>query len=155
MPGEAEYAFWHILVRDVAYAQIPRTVRADRHLAAGRWIEEASGERLADSAEILAHHYVEALKLARAVEDEDEVRSLEPLTERFLIMAGDRAMQLDVGKAESYFRQALELLPEDHPRRPEVLARIADCEFRSARLGDSERDYRAAIERLGYIGIEG
>ena len=28
MRGGARYGFWHILVRDVAYAQIPRAVRA-------------------------------------------------------------------------------------------------------------------------------
>ena len=33
--GEAEYAFWHILTRDVAYAQLPRASRASRHVAAG------------------------------------------------------------------------------------------------------------------------
>ena len=37
--GEAEYAFWHILARDVAYAQLPRASRASRHVAAARWIE--------------------------------------------------------------------------------------------------------------------
>ena len=37
--GEAEHAFWHVLVRDVAYAQLPRTARAARHVAAAAWLE--------------------------------------------------------------------------------------------------------------------
>ena len=39
MRGEAEYAFWHVLARDVAYGQLPRASRASRHVAAARWIE--------------------------------------------------------------------------------------------------------------------
>jgi DNA-binding SARP family transcriptional activator/class 3 adenylate cyclase len=37
--GQAEYAFWHVLVRDVAYGQLPRAARADRHRRAAEWLE--------------------------------------------------------------------------------------------------------------------
>src|SRR5690242_8020029 len=37
--GEQEYSFAHALVRDVAYAQIPRGDRAAKHRAAASWIE--------------------------------------------------------------------------------------------------------------------
>src|SRR4051794_29744941 len=39
MEGEQEYAFWHVLVRDVAYEQIPRAARIRKHRAAAAWIE--------------------------------------------------------------------------------------------------------------------
>ena len=39
MGGEREYAFWHVLARDVAYAALPRAARASRHVAAATWIE--------------------------------------------------------------------------------------------------------------------
>ena len=49
--GEVEYAFWHALVRDVAYGQIPRAARAERHRAAewigSRWRQ--TGSRTAPS----------------------------------------------------------------------------------------------------------
>jgi class 3 adenylate cyclase len=64
--GENEYAFRHLLVRDVAYGQIPRAARADRHRLTAAWIESLGGDR-ADHAELLADHYVRALELARAV----------------------------------------------------------------------------------------
>ena len=44
--GEDEFAFWHALVRDVAYLQIPRSPRAEKHLAAAAWIEATAEERL-------------------------------------------------------------------------------------------------------------
>jgi class 3 adenylate cyclase len=37
--GERQYAFRHVLVRDVAYAQLPRAARADRHQRVARWLE--------------------------------------------------------------------------------------------------------------------
>jgi class 3 adenylate cyclase len=52
--GEAEYAFHHLLVRDVAYGQIPRAARADKHLAAAEWV--AALGRADDHAEMLASH---------------------------------------------------------------------------------------------------
>ncbi len=36
---QAEYAFWHALVRDVAYGQIPRAERAAKHLSVAAWME--------------------------------------------------------------------------------------------------------------------
>jgi len=37
--GEPEYSFRHILLRDVAYAQIPRAARGERHRRAAGWIQ--------------------------------------------------------------------------------------------------------------------
>ena len=63
--AEEQYAFRHVLVRDVAYAQIPRAARAERHQRAAAWIE--ARVRAEDAAELLAHHYVSALEYAQAV----------------------------------------------------------------------------------------
>ena len=41
--GEAEYAFWHVLVRDVAYGQIPRAARAES--TAGGRVDRVDGRR--------------------------------------------------------------------------------------------------------------
>src|SRR5207248_5250299 len=48
MQDQAEFAFWHVLVRDVAYGQIPRGSRAQKHRAAAEWIEQTAGDRVAD-----------------------------------------------------------------------------------------------------------
>ena len=54
--GQAEYRFSHGLVKDVAYAQIPRVGRARRHRAVAGWLEGLAGERVADLAEVIAYH---------------------------------------------------------------------------------------------------
>ena len=76
MEGEAEYGFWHVLVQDVCYAQIPRAARATRHQAAAAWIEEKAGERVEDLADVLAHHYQSALELNRAAGIEKHARAV-------------------------------------------------------------------------------
>ena len=47
MQDEAEYGFWHLLVSDVCYAQIPRAARAARHRPPppGSSVRRASGPR--------------------------------------------------------------------------------------------------------------
>ena len=121
MEGEAEYAFWHALVRDVCYAQIPRAASVGKHRAAAPWLEQQAGERVEDLADVLAYHYLQALELARAVGQTDEAASLEPRARRFLVLAGARAMALDAAQAEAHYAQALELTAHDDPTRAETL----------------------------------
>ena len=77
MAGEHEYAFWHVLVRDVCYGQIPRAARATRHQAAAAWIEQKAGERVEDLADVLAHHFLAALELALAAGQHEETQELQ------------------------------------------------------------------------------
>ncbi len=51
-------------MRDVAYGQIPRAQRADKHRRAAEWIESLSADR-GDAPDMLAHHYSQALEYAR------------------------------------------------------------------------------------------
>ena len=84
MAGEAEYTFSHVLARDVAYNQLPRTSRATRHVAAARWIESKVPERVEDLADVLAHHYTSALELARDAGEAEQAAELEAPALRFL-----------------------------------------------------------------------
>ena len=59
-----EYVFRHLLVRDVAYGQIPRAERAEKHLLTAGWIDQLGSRE--DNAEMLAHHYFQALELTGA-----------------------------------------------------------------------------------------
>jgi tetratricopeptide (TPR) repeat protein len=118
---QAEYSFWHLLVRDVAYSQIPRAERARKHVAAAEWVEGMAGERLTDHAELLAYHYEQALELARAAADASETGRLEEQAFRFLRLAGERAKTLDLQKATNYYVRALDLAPDDLERARTLL----------------------------------
>src|SRR5439155_9513350 len=108
MEGQDEFAFWHVLVRDVAYAQLPRAARAVKHREVAAWIEESGGGRVEDHAEVLAHHYTRALRLAEACGESELAAELQAPALRFLVAAGDRALGLDVAGAETSFRRALD-----------------------------------------------
>ena len=116
--GESEYTFLHLLVRDVAYGQIPRAERAEKHRRAAEWIGFLG--RQEDHAETLAHHYLSALELARA-----SGSSTDELVERARLAlreAGDRAMALNASDAAiRSYQSALELWPRDDVDRPRLL----------------------------------
>jgi class 3 adenylate cyclase/tetratricopeptide (TPR) repeat protein len=118
--GENEYAFRHLLVRDVAYNQIPRARRAEKHKLAGNWIERLG--RSEDHAEMLAHHYGSALELAR-VAGADTTAFEEP-ARRALHDAADRAYGLGAYQtARTFYAAALEAWPPNEPRDPKLLIR--------------------------------
>ncbi|MDP9232431.1 MAG: AAA family ATPase, partial [Actinomycetota bacterium] len=143
--GEAEYAFWHILSRDVAYAQLPRASRASRHVAAAAWIESKAPERVEDLADVLAYHYSTALELARASGHAEQAAGLEAPALRFLSLAGERALGLDTAAALASFERALTLTPPAHPGRPEALARFGEAAFQAGRLVEAAEVLEEAI----------
>jgi class 3 adenylate cyclase/tetratricopeptide (TPR) repeat protein len=115
---ETEYAFRHVLVRDVAYGQIPRAERAEKHRLAAEWIEALG--RTEDHAEMLAHHYLSALEYARA-SGQDTAALAEP-ARAALAGAGDRALALNAyPSATGFYTAALELWPEEDPGRAWLL----------------------------------
>ncbi|HZP89741.1 MAG TPA: AAA family ATPase [Actinomycetota bacterium] len=148
--GESEYSFWHVIVQDVAYGQIPRASRGEMHLAVASWIREIAGDRITDLAELLAHHTTEALALARATGK--ATGELERLAGHALLLAGERAKRLDASRAESLFRQARELLPVGEPDRTRVLLEIAEAEGALGRFVESERDFDVAMAEYRRAG---
>jgi class 3 adenylate cyclase/tetratricopeptide (TPR) repeat protein len=149
MKREEEFSIWHAVVRDVAYQQIPRARRAEKHVAAAEWIDTSARERVADHAEILVHHYEQALELTQAAGgDGAELR--DPLS-RMLLLAGDRAMRLDIEAAVGAYRRAL-ALSEDDPQRAAVLARLADALQEQGRLAEAEQAYEEALPAFRHAG---
>src|SRR5204863_5338535 len=106
---ETEFSFAHILIRDVAYSQIPRAQRAARHVAAARWIESLAGDRSDDLAELRAHHYLAALDLrAAAGGDIADIGDAALDALDALVAAAQRALQLFAfTQAERYASRAL------------------------------------------------
>ncbi|HEV2258305.1 MAG TPA: AAA family ATPase [Streptosporangiaceae bacterium] len=138
--GQTQYAFAHVLVRDVAYGQIPRAARAGKHLHAAGWIESMG--RPDDHAEMLAHHYLSALDLARAANQ--DAGDLAPRARPALEGAGDRALALNAfAAAAGFYRAALDLWPPDAtPQRAGLAFRLA-----LALGGAGEDRDGAALER--------
>jgi class 3 adenylate cyclase/tetratricopeptide (TPR) repeat protein len=136
--GQSELAFAHALVRDVAYGQIPRAERADKHRRVAEWIESLG--RPEDHAEMRAYHWRSSLELARA--SGADSRDLVDATRFALRDAGDRAYAVNAfSRAAGYFEEALALWPNGE-ERPALLYRLADALY----LADDERA-QASLER--------
>jgi class 3 adenylate cyclase/tetratricopeptide (TPR) repeat protein len=130
--GEKEYAFRHVLVRDVAYSQIPRATRGQKHRDAAEWIETLG--RSEDHAEMLAHHYSAALELARVTGE--AVAGLDERARVALREAGDRAAALNTFDAAArYYASALELWPRGDPERPQLLLARGRAEYMAREAG--------------------
>jgi class 3 adenylate cyclase/tetratricopeptide (TPR) repeat protein len=119
---ESQYAFSHLLVGDVAYSQIPRAARSEKHQRAAEWIESLG--RPEDHAEMLAHHYLTALELDRAAGVESE--ELAARARLQLREAGSRAFSLTAfPAAKRFYGAAVDLWPADDEGRADLLFRFA------------------------------
>ncbi|HEX3268410.1 MAG TPA: adenylate/guanylate cyclase domain-containing protein [Gaiellaceae bacterium] len=94
--GDEEFSFKHMLIREVAYATLPKAVRRERHAAVARFIEHAAGDRVAESAATLAFHWREAADAEREL--------------HYLRLAATRAWPAE---AITLYDRALELVPEE------------------------------------------
>jgi DNA-binding SARP family transcriptional activator/tetratricopeptide (TPR) repeat protein len=150
--GQDEYSFSHVLIRDVAYSRISRAARADKHRRAAAWMEALAGHRMADRAELLAHHYELALEAARG--SGQPVDAIERPASLALRAAGDRAAGLGAyGAAARWYAEALDLCPVTDAQRPELLFRLGSAHF--FQDGDGEQTLRLARDALLAAGDRG
>jgi class 3 adenylate cyclase/tetratricopeptide (TPR) repeat protein len=106
--GDRQFLFKHMLIREVAYATLPRAVRRDRHAAVARFIEDSAPRGTEQYASLLAHHWREAGDIERTI--------------GYLIMAAEYAgRSWAKAEAASLYLQALELLPANEETRRATL----------------------------------
>jgi class 3 adenylate cyclase/tetratricopeptide (TPR) repeat protein len=124
--GESEFAFSHALVRDVAYGQIARPDRAEKHRHTAEWIESLG--RPEDHAEMLAHHWGAALALAEATgADTSELVERARIASR---AAGDRAYALNAfATAAGHYASALAHADEHDDETAELVFEYARALF--------------------------
>ncbi len=115
--GDTQHTFVHGLVREVAYGQIPRAQRAEKHRRAAEWIEGLG--RPEDHVDLLAHHYVSALDAAQASRQDTE--GLADAARFALRDAGDRANALgSFQQAAAWYDRAATLWPDDDLERTRI-----------------------------------
>jgi class 3 adenylate cyclase len=132
--GEPEYRFRHVLIRDVAYNELPRLRRGEIHRKTAEWLESLSPDRAGDRAEMLAHHFQCAYDLTRAA-GADASRLADP-ARLALRDAGDRALSLNAFPAAArFFQAALDLWPPADPERPSLLFRLGKSTYYAETAG--------------------
>jgi class 3 adenylate cyclase len=131
--GDHQFSFKHALIRDVAYATLPRAKRRSRHAAVARFVEQDAGELEAVAA-FLAHHWREAGEVDRALD--------------YFLTAAERASRgWAKEEAVQFYDGALELVPREQPerRRRLMLARSVVAQA-ATHIVDAERLQRLEQE---------
>jgi predicted ATPase len=110
--GDQQFAFKHMLIRDVAYATLPKAKRRDRHAAVARFLEDTTAD-LGETAATLARHWREAGEPERAL--------------GYFLAAAEQANRGWARlEAVSLYDDALAQLPErDEQRRRDIRLRRA------------------------------
>jgi class 3 adenylate cyclase len=139
--GQAEYSFKHVLIRDVAYESLPRKERGRAHSETAAWIEETSGERAGELAELLAHHYHAAFSFQR----DDQLRR--SARGYFLTAAHNALRRFAIQQGERYASKAVELSAPG-AERVEALEALGDLHYLAFNGDEAFRAYRDALAEL-------
>ena len=141
MADEAEYGFWHALLREVAYSLLPRAARLAKHRSAAAWITAKAGGALGDLSEIVVDHLRRAEELADATGAADELTAIRSDLAEALLGAASHARRVEPGRAVGYLTSALTMLAEDDRRRGTTLGALGRAQLDAS-------DYPAAVATL-------
>jgi class 3 adenylate cyclase/tetratricopeptide (TPR) repeat protein len=135
LAGEREFAFKHVLIRDVAYSTLPKTVRARKHAEVGEFIAKRGADRSEGVIAMVADHLARAVAIGTdAGLEHDELVVLRGKALEALEAAGDSTARLYSNQeSAAHYVAALNLDPatkDEDCEHPEARARIAD------KLGD-------------------
>ena len=151
LEGDVGMAFWHALVRDVAYEQLPRPSRSLRHIRAARWLEGRTRDS-EDLAELVAHHYATGLEVATAAHQVELIDETRSAARTAFVRAGDHALRLDLAAAERHYHHALMTLDNDDPLVPELLLKRGGALMVVGRLDEAAKVQSEAVDMFGASG---
>jgi tetratricopeptide (TPR) repeat protein len=140
-PGDDTFRFGHALIRDAAYAQIPKARRADLHVRYARRLELDGGDD-----ELVGYHLEQAYRNLADVGAPDPALAARAAT--LLGDAGRRAhARQDMPAAANLLERAL-ALGASH----ELLRDLASARWRLGRTGEADATLVEAIEHARAVG---
>ncbi len=146
--GDDAFRFRHLLVRDAAYAALPKADRAELHEAFTIWLERVAGERVAEYEAILGYHLEQACRLRAElgpVREPDVERARRAAT--WLARAGRRARdQGDDRAAAGLLERATKLLPDRDVVRIELLVELGRVRWNIGDLTPAEDVLTRAVD---------
>ena len=145
--GLGDLAFRHVLTRDVAYAALPISERAERHAAVAAWLRRRFPDSLGGPAiGLLAHHYERALMLSRELDHTDP--GLQGAAFTALVAAARDAARHDLlHDADRWYSRARDLGSFDAEAALDVAIEHGGVELGLRRLREAEATF-ADVQRL-------
>jgi DNA-binding SARP family transcriptional activator/tetratricopeptide (TPR) repeat protein len=148
--GRASFHFHHVLIRDAAYATLPKARRAELHERLARWLES----RPARPDELIGFHLEQAYRyLAELEAVDDRARRLAGEAGTKLGIVGLRAWRrADVAATTNLLGRAVELLPRTDPVRLELLCELGLAYRTAGEIARAEEILREAAETAAAEG---
>jgi class 3 adenylate cyclase/tetratricopeptide (TPR) repeat protein len=142
IPGEDGFRFRHALIRDAAYAGIPKRTRADLHERFAGWLE-LHGKR----DELRGYHLEQTYRYRDELGAlDDHTRSLGEQAGELLTAAGRHALAGDdVPAAVNLLERGVALLPQASDSRGYVLLELAIALMRSGAFATAEGALEEAL----------
>jgi DNA-binding SARP family transcriptional activator len=127
--GDDVWAFRHALVRDEAYAGIPKRRRAALHQQIAAIVVGRAGRRGVEADELIGYHLESAYRAQVEVEPQaPDLAQLATDAARHLAAAGRRAYdERNPATSAGLLRRAAALLPADAPERLELAPILSDA----------------------------
>ena len=151
-PGDDGFRFNHVLIRDVAYASMPKELRSRLHARLADWLERRDGH-LAAHDEIVGYHLEQACTLGAELGRNDAGLSLR--AGRLLQRAGEAALdRAEPLSAVSLLRRADALLADTPAERVVLLPDLARAVQESGSVPAAEELFAEAIRLARELGDE-
>jgi class 3 adenylate cyclase/tetratricopeptide (TPR) repeat protein len=151
-PGDDGFRFNHVLIRDVAYASMPKELRSRLHARLADWLEARDGH-LAGRDEIVGYHLEQAYRLGAELGRRDD--ELAVRAGRLLRLAGAAALdRYEAAAATVLLRRADELLASAPEERAAMLTDLGRALREAGSLGEAEPVLAEAIEEARRVGDE-
>jgi class 3 adenylate cyclase/tetratricopeptide (TPR) repeat protein len=133
VPGEDAYRFRHLLIRDAAYAAIPKKLRSRLHEGFADWLEGAVGEATLERDEILGYHLEQALAFRKELGVRDD--GLASRAASKLLAAGLGALgRADIPAAAALLQRAADVAGDDGAIRVQAMFALAQVLVRRGEL---------------------
>jgi class 3 adenylate cyclase/tetratricopeptide (TPR) repeat protein len=149
LPGEEAFEFRHILIRDAAYAAIPKERRAAQHERFAEWAVRIAGDRVEEQEEIVGYHLEQAFRYREALGPlDDTARKLAKRAATRLAAAGSRALtRPDYVAAVNLLGRAAALFEPEDPARLAILPDLAYVLHEQGRLEEAQETITEAAQR--------
>jgi class 3 adenylate cyclase/tetratricopeptide (TPR) repeat protein len=146
--GEREYSFEHVLIRDVAYGQLPKGRRVELHVRFADWVDAlpGSGDELV---EIAAHHLEQACRFAREIARSPVPPPIVRAVERLTRAAAKAERREGYREAERFYARALEIVGEDEREL------LVETRLNHARALVALGELTEAVDELAHVAEDG